>query len=119
MPGHPILECPESPEAPEEPREAVRREVEVEACPQEVWEALVDETERDRWLGYDPEREVHVETADEPERLVWRWSHGEDQPTRVEFLVLPTPAGARVIVTETAPSFPVEAFASAFALVAA
>jgi uncharacterized protein YndB with AHSA1/START domain len=97
--------------------EHVRREVEIEACPEEVWEALADEERREHWLDYDPERDIHVEVSEEPRRLVWQWGQDGEQSTRVEFLLLPTPAGARVIVTETAPSFPIEMFASSFALV--
>jgi uncharacterized protein YndB with AHSA1/START domain len=84
---------------------SVRREVEVEATPEEVWESLATEEGRDRWLEDDPEREIHVERADEPSRLVWWWWSGDEPATRVEFLVVAAPAGARVVVTETAPSF--------------
>jgi len=90
----------------EQQRDAsVRREVEVEATPEEVWESLATEEGRDRWLEDDPEREIHVERADEPSRLVWWWWSGDEPATRVEFLVVAAPAGTRVVVTETAPSF--------------
>lgn len=119
---------------------SVRREVEIEATPEEVWESLATEEGRDRWLEDDPEREIHVERADEPSRLVWWWWSGDEPATRVEFLVVAAPAGARVVVTETVPSFapaahafqglpafaspalarfPLGSFASSFALVAA
>jgi uncharacterized protein YndB with AHSA1/START domain len=94
----------------------VRREVEVEATPEEVWEALVTEEGRERWLQ-EPDRDVHVEAVEFPHRLVWWWA-GEDEPaTRVEFLVVAAPAGARVIVTESEPAFPLRALAASFALV--
>lgn len=97
---------------------AVRREVDIEASPEEVWEALVTEQGRERWLG-EPEREVHVEVVESPHRLVWWWA-GEDEPaTRVEFLVVAAPAGARVVVTESQPAFPLAALAMSFAAVAA
>ena len=99
-------------------RDDVRREVEIEATPEEVWEALATEEGRERWLD-DPEREIHVEVADEPSRLVWWWWHGDEPATRVEFLVVAAPAGTRVVVTETIPSFPLTALASSLALVAA
>jgi uncharacterized protein YndB with AHSA1/START domain len=93
-----------------------QREIEVEASPQEVWEALTTEEGRERWLEEDPEREIHVEQADEPSRLVWWWWSGDEPATRVEFLVVAAPAGTRVIVTETMPTFPLTMFASSFAL---
>ena len=95
---------------------AARREIEVEGAPEEVWEALTTEEGRDRWLEEDPEREIHVEVADEPSRLVWWWWSGDEEPTRVEFLVVAVPGGTRLLVTETIPTFPVASFASAFAL---
>lgn len=99
--------------------ERVRREVEIEASPEEVWESLATEEGRDRWLEDDPEREIHVEVADEPSRLVWWWWSGEEPATRVEILVVAAPAGSRVVVVESAPSFPLAALARSFALVAA
>ncbi len=92
-----------------------QREIEVEATPEEVWEALSTEEGRERWLEDDPEREIVVEETQEPSRLVWWWWSGDEPATRVEFLVVAAPAGARVIVTETAPAFPLTALASAFA----
>jgi uncharacterized protein YndB with AHSA1/START domain len=100
-------------------RMSVRREVEIEASPDEVWESLATEEGRDRWLEADPEREIHVETADEPSRLVWWWWRGDEPATRVEILVVAAPAGARVIVTESRPVFPLVALAASFAMVAA
>jgi uncharacterized protein YndB with AHSA1/START domain len=38
---------------------AVRREVDIEASPEEVWQALVTEQGRERWLD-EPAREVVV-----------------------------------------------------------
>ena len=97
----------------------VRREIDVEASPEDVWEALVTEDGRERWLD-EPDREVHVEVVESPQRLVWWWV-GEDEPaTRVEFLVVAAPSGARVIVTESAAaSFPLSALALSLAVVRA
>jgi uncharacterized protein YndB with AHSA1/START domain len=92
----------------------VRREVEIEATPEEVWESLVTEEGRDRWLEEDPEREIHVEVADEPSRLVWWWWRGDEPATRVEFLVVAAPRGSRVVVVESQPRFPLVALATAF-----
>jgi uncharacterized protein YndB with AHSA1/START domain len=97
---------------------AVSREIDIDASPEEVWEALATEQGRERWLG-EPEREIDVEVLDEPHRLVWWWSSDEEPPTRVEFLVVAAPGGTRVVVTESAPSFPIEMLAASFAMVAA
>jgi uncharacterized protein YndB with AHSA1/START domain len=91
-----------------------QREIEVEATPEEVWEALSTEEGRERWLEDDPHREIVVEESQEPSRLVWWWWSGDEPATRVEFLVVAAPAGARVIVTETVPTFPLTMLASAF-----
>ena len=93
----------------------VRREVEIQAAPEEVWEALATEEGRERWLEEDPEREVHVEVVQEPSRLVWWWWRGDEPATRVEVLVVAAPAGSRVVVVESQPSFPLLALARAFA----
>jgi uncharacterized protein YndB with AHSA1/START domain len=96
----------------------VSREVDIEASPEEVWEALVTEEGRERWLQ-EPDRDVHIEVLDAPRRLVWWWA-GEDEPaTRVEVLVVAAPAGTRVVVTESEPAFPLATLAASFALVAA
>jgi uncharacterized protein YndB with AHSA1/START domain len=94
---------------------AATREIDVEATPEEVWEALTTEDGRERWLEEAAEREIHVEVADEPSRLVWWWWSGDEEATRVEFLVVAVPGGTRLVVTETVPRFPVASFASAFA----
>jgi uncharacterized protein YndB with AHSA1/START domain len=91
-----------------------RREIEIEAPPEEVWEALADERERERWLG-EPEREIHVEAADPPHRLVWWWWAQDEPATRVELLVVAAPAGSRVVVVESEPSFPLPALQARFA----
>jgi hypothetical protein len=84
---------------------SVRREIEVEALPE-------------RWLQ-EPDREIFVEHEEEPRRLVWSWSHEGEPSTRVEFLIVAAPAGARVVVTESAPLFPLARLAASFVLVAA
>ena len=92
-----------------------RREIEVDATPEEVWDTLTTEHGRERWLEDDPAREIHVEVAEEPSRLVWWWWRGDEPATRVEFLVVAAPAGTRVLVTESVPAFPLAMLASALA----
>jgi uncharacterized protein YndB with AHSA1/START domain len=99
---------------------SVRREIEVAASPEEVWEALATEEGRERWLE-EPEREVHVEVVEFPHRLVWWWAAAQEPATRVEFLLVPATGpdpATRVIVTESAPSFPLAMLAASFALAA-
>jgi uncharacterized protein YndB with AHSA1/START domain len=97
---------------------AARTEVEIEASPEQVWEALVTQEGRETWLQ-EPDREVHIEVVQAPSRLVWWWG-GEDEPaTRVEFQIVAVPAGARVVVTESEPAFPISLLAMSFARVLA
>jgi uncharacterized protein YndB with AHSA1/START domain len=97
----------------------VRREIDVEASPDEVFEALITEEGRERWLG-EPDREIHVESTEPPSRLSWWWASDEEPFTRVEFDIVALPAEGltRVTVTESAPRFPIAAMAASFALVA-
>jgi hypothetical protein len=94
----------------------VRREIEIDAPPEEVWEALAGEEGRERWLDQ-PERPIVVEVAEEPSRLVWWWGGEGERPTRVEFELIPAAAGTRVVVTESAPEFPIAMLAEHFAAV--
>ncbi|MGN6188247.1 MAG: hypothetical protein ACTHOE_05065 [Conexibacter sp.] len=95
---------------------STRREIEIEASPEEVWEALATEEGREAWLEDEPRREIVVESADEPHRLVWWWWSEDAPATRVEVLVVAAPAGARVVVVESEPSFPLPALAARFTL---
>jgi uncharacterized protein YndB with AHSA1/START domain len=96
----------------------VSREVDVDATPEEVWEALASEEGRERWLA-EPAREIRIEVVDEPHRLVWWWEGADKLPTRVEFRVVAVPPGSRVIVTESIPSFPLASLCASLAWVAA
>jgi uncharacterized protein YndB with AHSA1/START domain len=107
-----------APPAEAEEATEVRREIEVEASPEEVFEALITEEGRERWLE-EPEREIHIESAEPPHRLVWWWAGEELPATRVEFTIVALPRTTRVVVTESAPSFPLVALAASFQLVAA
>ena len=84
-----------------------QREIEVEATPEEVWEALATEEGRERWLEEDPAREIHVEHR---RRAARAWSGGGGAATSPRrgssSSSSRSPAGARVVVTETVPSFP-------------
>jgi uncharacterized protein YndB with AHSA1/START domain len=91
-----------------------RRKIEIEASPEEVWEALATEEGREAWLEDEPPREILVEHADEPHRLVWWWWTEDAPATRVEVLVVAAPIGARVVVVESEPSFPLPALAARF-----
>jgi uncharacterized protein YndB with AHSA1/START domain len=92
----------------------IRREVDIEASPEEVWEALATEEGRDAWLEPDPDRELEVEETQAPERLVWWWWKGDEQPRKVELRVIGVPLGTRVIVTETEPVFPLPQLRASF-----
>jgi uncharacterized protein YndB with AHSA1/START domain len=104
----------------EEQQAQVSSEIEVQASPEEVWEALATEEGRERWLG-EPDRQIHVEQAEPPCRLVWWWAGEEEPATRVEFRIVAVPDGARVVVTESAPRLrvPLMALAASLELVAA
>lgn len=96
----------------------VRREIEIEGTPEEVWDALSTEAGRERWLD-ESDRDVHVETVEAPHRLVWWWCDEDRPATRVELLVVAAPAGSRVVVIESRPAFPLAALAASFAAVSA
>jgi N-methylhydantoinase B len=71
---------------------SVRREVEIEASPEEVWEALATEEGRDRWLEEDPERvaagyrsgEVDLLDVIRRHGVVLDWGTGELLPRTTE-----------------------------------
>ena len=96
---------------------SIRREIDIEATPEEVWEALATEEGRERWLAQD-ERDVLVEAVEEPSRLVWWWA-GEDAWSRVEITLVPAVSSTRVVVVESAPAFPLTALSSMLAVVRA
>ena len=96
----------------------VTRDVDVEASPEEVWEALATEEGRERWLD-EPEREIHVQELEPPSRVVWWWGSDRHPFTEVRFEIAPAAGGrARVTVTESAPAFPLARLAASFAMVA-
>ena len=89
---------------------SIRREIDIEATPEEVWDVLATEEGRERWLDGD-EREVLVEVVEEPRRLVWWWA-GNEAWSRVEITLVPAVAATRVVVVESAPAFPLATLAS-------
>jgi uncharacterized protein YndB with AHSA1/START domain len=95
-----------------------RTQVEIDATPEEVWEALVTEEGRETWLA-EPDRDVHIEVVQAPSRLVWWWTGEDESATRVEFQIVAVPAGTRVVVTESEPAFPISLLARSFARVPA
>lgn len=97
----------------------MRSEIEIDAGIDEVWDALATEDGRSEWLDDEQEREIRVESADPPHRLVWWWWEGDQPATRVEFLVVPAVSGTRVVVIESSPSVPLAMLSARFAMVAA
>jgi len=94
------------------------REVEIEAPPEDVWEALATEQGRERWLDGDG-TDVEIETYEPHHHLVWWWCEPGAEPSRVEFRIVAVPAGSRVLVTETRPRLPVAQLVASLAAVAA
>jgi len=108
-----------SPSPAVEDEQTVTRTLDVDAPPEDVYEALATEDGRDRWLDDDSEREIHVERAAAPHHLVWWWWSGDGPATRVEFFVAAVPGGSRVVVTESSPRLPIAALALALTAVPA
>jgi uncharacterized protein YndB with AHSA1/START domain len=101
---------------------AVRREIELEAAPTDVWNALTRpelleqwfeaEVELDprpggsgRFIGADGEHRVaRVDDVDEGRRLALTWwtdDQGDEPASKVEFVLTPTQGGTRLVVTES------------------
>ena len=109
-------------EGTRDPDTAVRREVELDAAPTDVWNALTRpelleqwfeaEVELDprpggtgRFIGADGEdRVARVDDVDEGRRLAFTWwpdDGGDELASKVEFVLTPTPGGTRLVVTES------------------
>ena len=97
----------------------MRSEIEIEAGIDDVWDALASEEGRSEWLDDEAEREIVVESAERPHRLVWWWWEGAGPETRVEFLLVPAVSGTRVVVIESSPVVPLAMLSARFAMVAA
>jgi uncharacterized protein YndB with AHSA1/START domain len=97
----------------------IMREIELDASPEDVWEALTDEAQLEEWFANDVEldptpggrgvfrwdngevREAVVEEVEEGSRIVLRF----DDDGVVDLRVLPGEHGTRVLVREAAPSW--------------
>ena len=97
----------------------VRREIELQADPEDVWEALTSESQLEEWFANDVEldptpggrgvfrwdngetREAVVESVEEGSRIVLRF----DDDGVVDLQVLPAEGGTLVRVREEAPSW--------------
>ena len=116
-------------DAPQSLPHPVRRTIDVEAAPDDVWQLIVDDDERARWFGgpttLEPRpggsgrfvepgggrRSARVDEVVPGRRLSWTWSPdepdsgpGEDDDghaSRVEIDLDPCPGGTRITVTET------------------
>jgi uncharacterized protein YndB with AHSA1/START domain len=99
----------------------VRRETTFTSDPDEVWHAISDERELERWLGEEvelepfeggdvrvvtegEERTGSVEEVEQGSRLVFTWARPGEDTSRVEFVVSPHRDGARLVVTERLPA---------------
>jgi uncharacterized protein YndB with AHSA1/START domain len=103
------------------PDPRVRRSVDLDAAPAEVWDALTEEALLGEWLADEVELEAEpggeivcryadgeerrgeVELVEEAERLAWSWwREGGEGPSRVELVLVAVAAGTRLTVIETA-----------------
>ena len=110
----------ESSQAPHDT--AVRREIELEAAPADVWDALTRPELLEQWFEAEVEldprpggagrfveaggerRSARVDDVDEGRRLAFTWWPDDprgEPASRVEFVLTPTPDGTRVVVTES------------------
>ena len=95
----------------------VEREIELDAPPEEVWEALTEPERLEEWFANDVEfdaerggtfrwddgevRHAVVEESEPERRLALRWWGGGEE-SEVTFTLVAIPTGTRLVVTETA-----------------
>lgn len=97
----------------------VTRSIVLDAAPEQVWEAITDETALSEWLApeveLDPreggevvcryadgsERRGEVELVEEAERLAFHWWREDAGPSQVEFALDAVADGTRLVVTES------------------
>jgi uncharacterized protein YndB with AHSA1/START domain len=78
----------------------VRRETTFTSDPDEVWHAISDERELERWLGEEVELDSVEADDDDERRVAFTWTRPGDDESRVELTVLPDAIGSRLIVVE-------------------
>jgi hypothetical protein len=78
----------------------VRRETTLPTDPDDVWHAISDERELERWLGEEVELDSIENDDDEERRVAFTWTRPGDDESRVELTVLPDAIGSRLIVVE-------------------
>lgn len=81
--------------------DAVIREADFEVPAEELWEFVADEDERRSWLG--DAAPAEVDEVEPGRRLSFEWHDEGLEPSTVTFVVVPTPDGSRLVVTETRP----------------
>jgi uncharacterized protein YndB with AHSA1/START domain len=97
----------------------VERSILLDAPPEQVWEALVEEAALREWLATEveldareggelvcryedgEERRGEVELVEEAERLAFRWWREDAGPSRVELVLDAVAEGTRLTVTES------------------
>jgi uncharacterized protein YndB with AHSA1/START domain len=99
----------------------VRREIELDAAPADVWDALTRPELLEQWFEAEVEldprpggtghflcadgerRSARVDDVDDGRRLAFTWwTDDADEPaSRVEFVLTPTAGGTRLVVTES------------------
>ena len=82
----------------------VRRETTLPSDPDDVWHAISDERELERWLGEAVELDLIESDDDEERRVAFTWTRPGDDESRVVLTVLPDAIGSRLIVVESLPS---------------
>lgn len=100
----------------------IRREIVLDAPPEEVWEALTDPRELEEWFANDVELDVRpggegtfrwddgserraiVEVVVANVRIEFWWWREEEEASLVAIALDPLQEGTRVVVTETAPA---------------
>src|ERR1700744_3865949 len=100
---------------------AVRRSVELDAAPAEVWDALTEDALLGEWLADEVELEAQsggeivcryadgeerrgeVELVEEAERLAWTWRREGGEPSRGELVLDAVAERTRLTIIETAP----------------
>lgn len=98
----------------------VTRELVLPSSPEEVWTALTDPAELEKWFANDVEldveggegvfrwedgeiRRARLEEVEEGRRFAFTWSDEDDVETQVAFDLEEVPDGTKLVVTESSP----------------